>query len=273
MTLQNEGTQAAGSGRARFDRKLWIYTNFDCNIECSYCVAESTRRAPRRGLDLNTVKRLVDEALELGFEQLFLTGGEPFILDDIYEMLAYASARLSTTVLTNAMLLQGKRLEQLSGVNNDNLVVQVSLDGGRPEHHDPYRGAGTWATTVEGIRALQERGVRVRLSTTETSANIDQFDLLHEFRSSLGISKDSHFVRPMAHRGFAREGQEVGINTLVPEITVMAAGVFWHPLVSPSSTDMRVSEQIFPLAAAVECVEAQFDKIMNAEGEKPETFT
>jgi MoaA/NifB/PqqE/SkfB family radical SAM enzyme len=273
MTSQDERVTTANDKTTQLNRKLWIYTNFDCNIECSYCVAESTRRSPRRGLDLATVKQLVDEAVDLGFEQLFLTGGEPFILNDIYEMLAYASSHLPTTVLTNGMLLRGKRLEELSAINNENLVVQVSLDGGRPEHHDPYRGEGTWAETVTGIRAMQERGIRIRLSTTETAANIDHLDVLDEFRRSLSISKDDHFVRPMAHRGFAQGGQQVGINTLIPEVTVTADGVYWHPLVSPSSTDMLVSREIFPLAAAVGCIEEKYVEIINSEGDVPECFT
>jgi molybdenum cofactor biosynthesis enzyme MoaA len=41
---------------------------------------------------------------------VFVTGGEPFVLDEIYAIVAYASARVNATVLTNAMLLRGKRL-------------------------------------------------------------------------------------------------------------------------------------------------------------------
>ena len=88
-----------------FQGKLWIYTNYDCNLRCSYCCAESNPETPRRALDLTTVQKIVDEALDLGFTEAFLTGGEPFILDEIYDMLAYASERMPTTVLTNAMLL------------------------------------------------------------------------------------------------------------------------------------------------------------------------
>ncbi|HEY6020418.1 MAG TPA: radical SAM protein, partial [Candidatus Paceibacterota bacterium] len=73
--------------------KLWIYTNYDCNLKCSYCVAKSGPNAPRRALGMDNVRRLVDEAAELGFEHIFFTGGEPFLLNDIYEMLAYSSAR------------------------------------------------------------------------------------------------------------------------------------------------------------------------------------
>ena len=83
--------------------KLWLYTNFDCNLVCSYCVSESTPTAPRRPLGLARVRKLVDEACALGFKKLLLTGGEPFLLEDIYDMLEYASARLDTTILTNGM--------------------------------------------------------------------------------------------------------------------------------------------------------------------------
>lgn len=240
-----------------FSWKLWVYTNFDCNLSCSYCVAESTPRAPRRGLGAEMVGRVVDDAAALGFREMFLTGGEPFLLDDIYDMLSHAASRMRTTVLTNGMLLKGRRLEQLRAVAHPNLVVQISLDGARPEHHDPYRGRGSWARTVEGIRAVQAAGFRVRLGTTETPANSAHLDELHAFRRSLGIADDDHFVRPLARRGFSAEGVEVGTDTLSPEMTITVDGVYWHPLASPSSADMLISRDIFPLAAAVERIREQ----------------
>ena len=166
--------------------KLWLYTNYDCNLRCSYCVAKSSPNAPRRALGLKNVQRLVDEAVELGFSEVFLTGGEPFILKDIFVMLAYSSARIKTSVLTNGMLFQGKRLENLLAVANDNLSLQVSLDGGAAEHHDAYRGRGSWLTTVEGIKTLQTHGLKLRLSTTETPANSAHLDQLCAFHRALG---------------------------------------------------------------------------------------
>ncbi len=266
-------TPQAGCTPSLFRWKLWLYTNYDCNLTCPYCVAESSPTAPRRALGLTNVRCLVDEAVALGFKEIFFTGGEPFILDDIYDMLAYSSARVKTTVLTNAMLLRRKRLEKLCAIANDNLIVQVSLDGGRAEDHDAYRGRGTWVKTVEGIKLLQEHGFRVRLSTTETPANSAHLDKLHEFRRCLGIPDADHFVRPLAKRGFSREGLEVGANNLVPEVTVTIEGVFWHPLASPTSTDMRVSEQIFPLAAAVECIQQQLEVIARTGKASLNTFT
>lgn len=240
-----------------FNWKLWVYTNFDCNLRCAYCVAESSPAAPRRALGLPVVRRIVDEAIALGFREVFFTGGEPFLLDDIYEMLAYAAPRMKTTVLTNGMLLKGSRMERLRAVAHPNLTVQVSLDGGRAEFHDAWRGAGTWIKTVKGIRALQAAGFHVRLGTTETPANSAHLDELTNFRKALGIPAADHVIRPLARRGFAGEGAEVSADTLVPEMTVTADGVFWHPLASPSSEDMRVSANIFPLSAAVHCIQRQ----------------
>jgi MoaA/NifB/PqqE/SkfB family radical SAM enzyme len=261
--------------------KLWIYTNYDCNLRCSYCVAKSSPNAPRRAIGLANVKQLVDEAVALEFEHIFFTGGEPFLLNDIYEMLAYSAARVKTSVLTNAMLLKQKiaagdqtrldRLGEIAAVAGDNLIVQVSLDGGRAEDHDAYRGAGTWEKTVEGIRLLQEHGFRVRLSSTETPANTAHMPLICQFHRTLGIPDEDHFVRPLAKRGYSKEGLQLNMGNLVPELTVNLDGIFWHPL--STDADMQVSKKIFPLATAMERVQNQLNT-MAATGQVPlMTFT
>ncbi len=263
--------QPAPACRPALEWKLWLYTNYDCNLRCSYCVAKSSPNAPRRALGLTNVQRLVDEAVALGFTDVFFTGGEPFVLKEIYAMLVYSSARVRTTVLTNAMLLRGKRLDQLAAIANDNLIVQVSLDGGRAEHHDAYRGAGAWDKTVEGICLLQERGFRVRLSTTETPANTAHLNEICEYHRSIGIPDEDHFVRPLARRGYSKEGLELGMDNLVPEITVNLDGIFWHPL--STDADMQVSKRMLPLAPAVERVQRQLE-VMAETGAVPlMTFT
>ena len=254
-----------------FNWKLWIYTNYDCNLSCSYCVARSSPTAVRRAISLNTVQQVIDEAVEAGFSSVYFTGGEPLILDEIYDMLDYASHRLPTILLTNAMLLKGKRLERLCAINNEQLVIQVSLDGGTAEHHDAYRGAGTWASTVAGIHTLLDNGFKVRLSTTETSANANHLDEICRFHHALGIPEEDHFIRPLARRGFSSEGLEVGLDNLCPEITVDVDGVYWHPLTTEQ--DMLVSNKIFPLSDAVQKVH---DQLMTYEGNQPgplQTFT
>ena len=185
-------------------------------------------------------------------------------------MLSYSSSRLKTSVLTNGLLLKGWRLDKLCEIDNPNLILQVSLDGGHPEHNDAYRGKGTWQKTVDAIRRLQDRGIQVRLSTTETPANTDHLDEICEFHRFLGIPEQDHFFRPLAKRGHSKEGLELGVDTLIPEITVNIDGIFWHPL--STDADMLVNRQIFPLSTSVERVQNMLDEL--AEGNVPMmTFT
>src|SRR3712207_3365392 len=139
-------------GSALFPPRLWIYTNFDCNLACSYCAVASSPRARKRRIGLERFRALVDEAVSEGFAELYVTGGEPFVERDVVAMLEYASARLPTVCLTNAMLFTGRRateLRRLAGL--DRLVLQSSVDGARPETHDLFRGRGSWARAMEGI--------------------------------------------------------------------------------------------------------------------------
>lgn len=254
--------------------KLWLYTNYDCNLRCSYCVAKSGPNVPRRALGLAMVQSLVSEAVELGFSDVFFTGGEPFLLNDIYEMLVYSASRIKTTVLTNAMLLKGTRLERLvsaaASVPAGNLVIQVSLDGGRAEEHDAYRGKGSWEKTVAGIRLLQAQGFRVRIGTTETPVNSPHLDQLCQFHRSLGIPDEDHFIRHLAKRGYSREGLELDMSNLIPEVTVNLDGVFWHPLATDA--DMLVSRKTFPLAEAVAQIQDQLE-VISSGGVPLFTFT
>src|SRR5947209_7655304 len=78
--------------------RLWLYTNFDCNLRCDYCCVRSSPTAPRRELGRARVQRIAREAAELGVKEIFLTGGEPFLLKDIGEILVSCAAAAPTTV-------------------------------------------------------------------------------------------------------------------------------------------------------------------------------
>ncbi|MBI5301050.1 MAG: PhnD/SsuA/transferrin family substrate-binding protein [Chloroflexi bacterium] len=271
VTFSSEESGLNANSPSAFLWKLWLYVNYDCNLHCSYCVAQSSPTAPRRALGIENVKRLVDESVTLGFDHVFFTGGEPFLLNDIYDMLAYSSTRIATTVLTNGMLLRGSRMDKLCAIKNDNLIVQVSLDGGCPEHHDLYRGKGSWEKTVEGIKQMQANSFRVRIGTTETPVNTGHISELCAFHRSLGIPDEDHFVRPLAKRGFSTEGIILNAGNLIPEITVNVDGVFWHPL--STDADMQVSREVFPLTASVARVQTQLDAMANGSAVSLMTFT
>ncbi|HEY6119910.1 MAG TPA: radical SAM protein, partial [Pyrinomonadaceae bacterium] len=145
VAMSSEDDRPVGS-------RLWLYTNFDCNLRCDYCCVRSSPTAPRRELGLGRVQRIAREATELGVKEIFVTGGEPFLLADIDEILLACAAAAPTTVLTNGMLFTGRRGESLQALPRDRIVLQISLDSATPELHDLNRGPGTWARAIEGIQ-------------------------------------------------------------------------------------------------------------------------
>src|SRR5580658_9576841 len=108
---------AAAGVSADVDRpvgsRLWLYTNFDCNLHCDYCCVRSSPKVPRQELGLARVRRIAGEAAEIGVSEIFVTGGEPFLLADIGDILASCTAAAPTTVLTNGMSLGERRLQML----------------------------------------------------------------------------------------------------------------------------------------------------------------
>ena len=248
----------------RFAPRLWIYTNFDCNLECSYCCARSGPRVERRSLSISDHRRLVDEAVECGIQEVFLTGGEPFLLPDIAERIRTSAERVSTTVLTNAMLFRGSRLASLESLVGVPVRFQVSLDGPDACAHDAIRGKGSWEKAVAGIRQLLGLGFSVAVSTTETGDNAGREEETRRFVASLGIDPERHFVRPLARRGYSEEGVEVSAATLEPEVTVSRDGVFWHPLACED--DLLVSRRVFPFANAISEVHSLYHKVLESGG-------
>jgi pyruvate-formate lyase-activating enzyme len=237
--------------------RLWIYTNFDCNLACDYCCARSSPQVARRALGVDRVRRLAAEAVDAGVSELVLTGGEPFLLPDIDELVAACTAMLPTTLLTNGMLFRGARLERLRRMDRARLAVQISLDSPAPELHDQHRGRGTWSRAVAGIRIAMAEGFRVRVAATLPPEQTNDVDDFHAFLDSLGIARTDQVIRALAHRGVAETGLELTTESLIPEVTVTTDGVYWHP-VGADHTDQLVTTELFPLRAAITEVRRRF---------------
>ncbi len=237
--------------------RLWLYTNFDCNLHCDYCCVRSSPTAPRRELGLTRIQRIACEAAELGVREIFVTGGEPFLLDYIGDILLACAAAAPTTVLTNGMLFTGRRAEILRALPRDRIVLQISLDSATPDRHDLHRGPGTWARTREGIQRARALGFRVRLAATvSTGAEAEEF---RQFLDEERIAAEDRVIRLIALRGAASEGLAVGRADLVPEVTITAEGVYWHP-VGAQDTDLLVTRDIFPLSECFAAVRRAFDR-------------
>ena len=237
--------------------RLWIYTNFHCNLACDYCCVSSSPKAPARELGAQVIARLASEAAAWGVGELYLTGGEPFLLPDIAEIVVSCTAVLPTTLLTNGMLFRGPGLRSLRAMPREGFALQISLDSGTPGPHDANRGAGSWARAVVGIHTAVDAGFRVRVAATIAAPTADELQQLRAFLDSLGVAPADQIIRPVAHQGAADSGVRLTRRTLVPEVTVTADGVYWHP-VAATDEQALVTGQIEPLATALDLVTTLF---------------
>jgi organic radical activating enzyme len=251
-----EAPESVGEDRPVGSR-LWLYTNFDCNLSCDYCCVRSSPRAPRRALGIERVRRIAAEAAELGVREIFVTGGEPFMLPDINEIIIACAATAPVTVLTNGMLFRGTRLKTLRSLPRERVTLQISLDSPAPERHDSHRGKGAWARAWNGIELARAEGFRVRLAATVS--NDEEAEEFRDFLDLHHVREENQVIRRIALRGSATQGVALARADLVPEVTITAEGVFWHP-VGAEDGDLLVSRDIFPLAESFAAVRGAFDR-------------
>jgi hypothetical protein len=154
-------------------------------------------------------------------------------------------------------LFTGRRAESLRSLPRDRIVLQISLDSATPERHDLHRGRGTWARTREGIQRARSEGFRVRLAATVSSdAEAEDF---RQFLDEENIAAEDRVIRRIALRGAASEGVAISRSDLVPEVTITAEGVYWHP-VGAEDADLLVTRDIFPLTESFAAVRRAFDR-------------
>jgi pyruvate-formate lyase-activating enzyme/diadenosine tetraphosphatase ApaH/serine/threonine PP2A family protein phosphatase len=265
-------------GTELFPPRLWIYSNFHCNLACDYCVVASSPTARRREIPFARFCALVDEAVEQGFRELYVTGGEPFVHPDMVAMAEYASERLETVVLTNAMLFTGRRRDELVRLaGRPRLTLQSSVDGARAETHDLWRGAGSWERAMEGIAYARDLGLPLRVAMTETPDNRGEVEELARMLAGMGVEGDDFAVRPLVQRGFAAEvegGMDVSERVMAPELTVTADGVHWHPVGGDvdSSPDFLLAPGEVSLAEAKRLVVERFLVLRLEDGTLPAAF-
>jgi MoaA/NifB/PqqE/SkfB family radical SAM enzyme len=241
----------------RLGGRVWLYSNYHCNLACTYCLTESAPSAARRELDPALMLRAAHEAARLGFTDLGVTGGEPFLLPSMPALLADLAEILPTLVLSNGTLFGEGRLARLAPLIGRPVAVQISLDAPDPATNDAQRGDSTYAKVVDAIPRLVDLGIRVRVATTLDEDGLDDegHARLCELHRSLGVPDEDHIVRPVLRRGRAGErgrGTDLPHSALPPELTLTTDGAFWSPF-GPTvrqgalDTDLLVTRTILPL--------------------------
>jgi MoaA/NifB/PqqE/SkfB family radical SAM enzyme len=239
--------------------RLWLYATYHCNLPCIYCLTESYPGIRnRRRLATETMVELSDEARELGFDSVGVTGGEVFMLPDMAEMLAELGSTLPTVALTNGTLFTERLLERVEPLAELEVALQVSLDSPDPVRNDAMRGPENFAKVAGAVPELVERGIAVRIATTVDDQSPEELGRLCDLHRSWGVSDADHVVRGIVRRGRAAiegMGVEPGPTDILPELTITADGAFLHPFAPTlrhgvTDIDLLVSRQVTPLEVA-----------------------
>ncbi len=237
--------------------RVWLYTNYHCNLACSYCLTESSPRSERRELESDVMLDVARQARSMGFTGLGVTGGEPFLLPWLPETIIEMSSQLPLVLLTNATLFSGDRIERAAVLAGHDVAVQISLDSHLPDVNDMARGPDNFVKVVEAVPRLIDRGVRVRIATT-TSWELNDVRLapLKKLVASLGVSAEDHLIRPIVRRGRA-DALSLGVDArpadIPSELTITADGAFWGsfgPTVRSGrlDTDLLLTRTVLPLS-------------------------
>ncbi len=172
--------------------ELWIYATLACNLRCKHCLV-SAGKSLEGELSTEEIKGLVDEACELGVNRFYITGGEPFVRKDIFDIIDYITNMKGREliILTNAMLLDDENIATLQSLRTPRLVIQVSLEGPNAEIHDRLRGKGSFERALNGIRNLLNAGIVPIVSTAINKYNEDHIKETSNFLSTLGVKEHS----------------------------------------------------------------------------------
>ncbi|MBI3615635.1 MAG: methyltransferase domain-containing protein [Candidatus Omnitrophica bacterium] len=204
-------------GRAAYSRpeklkELWLHTNNICNLACSHCLVSSAPWVKDWGLPADRLLRMIDEAVELGVERFYMTGGEPFLRRDIFTLIRHIteSKGRELILLTNGTLFQGELSEAVKALDRKQVRFQVSVDGAFPETNDRIRGAGSFQRATEGLRDLAELGFQTSLTTVVTEANLKELPRITALAHRLG-AQTQHLMWP--HRRGRMIGQEAAVRS------------------------------------------------------------
>jgi molybdenum cofactor biosynthesis enzyme MoaA len=198
-------------------QELWFHTGTACNLACPFCL-EGSRPGDNRleRITLADVDTLMRTAVNLGVEQFSFTGGEPFIVKDFVNILAFAADLRPCLVLTNgtrALLSRIAQLEQLRHASHP-VSFRISVDWPDEQRHEAGRGLGTFYEALDSIVKLEALGFAVSLAR-QSEADEDANAVDEQFRALLKDHGLKTPLRVVSFPDFATPGEQRS----VPDVT------------------------------------------------------
>ena len=176
-------------------------TTRNCNLACVHCRA-SANMGPHEGeLGTEEALSLLDQIAEIAKPIIILTGGEPLLRSDIFDITRHGTRLgLRMVMALNGTLVTEKIARQLadSGIQR----ISVSIDGASAETHDRFRQVkGAFEGTLRGIELIKNAGLEFQINTTITKTNLDQIPAIQDLAVELGAVAHHIFLLVPTGRG------------------------------------------------------------------------
>jgi radical SAM protein with 4Fe4S-binding SPASM domain len=215
----------------------------ECNMKCSHCYINATDKKLQDELTTKEAKKLIDQVREVSSPLFILSGGEPLLRQDIFELIEYGSKKgLKMGLGSNGYLIDDSVAKKLktSGIS----TVSISLDSHIAAQHDEFRGVeGAWEKAVNACKALRKNNVLVQVNTTLTQENYNQIDDIMSLAESIGVENFHLFF--LVPTGRATKMKDISPPKYEDMITHTFAKVHRHRLnVRPSCAPqfMRIAK-------------------------------
>ena len=178
----------------------WNVTR-ECNMKCSHCYINATEKKLVDELTTSESKKLMDQISQVSRPLLILSGGEPLLRPDIFELIEYGAAKgLKMGLGSNGSLIDEAIARKLKAAGI--ATVSISLDSNIPVQHDEFRGvAGAWEKAVNACKALRKNNVLVQVNTTLTHQNYNQIDEIMSLAEGIGVENFHLFFLVPTGRG------------------------------------------------------------------------
>jgi len=202
-------TTDKGQGTTNQPRLVAWEVTRNCNLNCVHCRAAATRGPHGGELDTAKCLQILDQIEQVGKPIVILTGGEPLLREDVFELARYGTDKgLRMVMATNGTLITEAVTEQMrsSGIQR----VSISLDGATDEQHDRFRKVpGAFQGALEGIDLLKKARIEFQINTTITRHNVDQAEEMLRLAVRLGAAAHHIFLLVPTGRAKDMADQEI----------------------------------------------------------------
>ena len=180
-----------------------------CNLSCVHCRAAAEDHDYPDELDTEASFRLLDQIREVGEPIIILTGGEPLMREDIFEIASYGtSIGLRMVMAPNGTMItrENARKMKASGIKR----ISISLDGSTKESHDTFRGVeGAYEGALNGIALAKEAGLDFQINSVITKTTLDEIPKILALAEDLGAVAHHIFLLVPTGRGKYITDQEI----------------------------------------------------------------